>query len=56
MANLNYVKPEKISVKDHPDFNEKWIQTIIADDSAILGLGDLILKAILSLKMMSLIG
>lgn len=44
MANLNYVKPEKISIKDHSDFNERWIQGIIADDPAILGIGDLILK------------
>lgn len=44
MANLNYIKPEKISIKDHSDFNERWIQEIIADDPAILGIGDLILK------------
>lgn len=44
MSKLIYLKPEKISIKDHSDFNEKWIQQIIADDPAILGLGDLILK------------
>ncbi len=44
MSKLTYLKPEKISIKDHSDFNEKWIQQIIADDPAILGLGDLILK------------
>ena len=44
MPKLNYVKPEKISLKNHPEFNEKWLQDLIADDPSILGLGDLILK------------
>jgi hypothetical protein len=39
-----YVKPEKISLKDHPELNEKWLQDRIAEDSSLLGLGDLILK------------
>lgn len=40
----NFIKPEKITLKSHPDYNEKWIQQIIADDPTILGLGDLVLK------------
>jgi len=44
MPKLNYVKFEKISLKNHPEFNEKWLQDLIANDPSILGLGDLILK------------
>ena len=44
MPKLNYVKFEKISLKNHPEFNEKWLQDLIADSPSILGLGDLILK------------
>ena len=41
---IPYVKPEKISLKNHPELNEKWVQKIIAEDPSVLGLGDLILK------------
>ncbi len=41
-----FVKLEIISLKDHPELNEKWVQSIIAEDPSILGLGDLILKDI----------
>lgn len=41
---INYVKHEKISLKNNPEFNETQIQGIIANDPSILGLGDLILK------------
>jgi predicted transport protein len=44
MQELRYIKPEKIFLKNHPQFNEKWLQDRIADDPSILGLGDLILK------------
>jgi len=44
MVKLEYVKPVKISLKKHPEYNEKWLQELIASDSSILGLGDLILK------------
>lgn len=44
MANLKYVKPERITLKNHQDLNEKWVQKIIGEDPAVLGLGDLILK------------
>jgi len=35
---------ETISLKSHPEFNEKWLQERIADDPGILKLGDLVLK------------
>ena len=41
---MTYVKHETISLKNNSEFNEKWVQEIIANDSSILGLGDLILK------------
>lgn len=41
---LKYAKPEKISLKKHPELNEHWVQERIAKDPSLLGLGDLILK------------
>lgn len=41
---INLIKPEKINLSSHPSLNEKWVQEIIASDTSILGLGDLILK------------
>jgi hypothetical protein len=41
---LNFVKHQKIDIKNHQELNEKWIQEIIANDPAIIGLGDLTLK------------
>jgi len=41
---MEYIKFEKISLKNHPDFNEKWVQERIAEDPSILGLGDVVLK------------
>jgi predicted transport protein len=40
----SYVRPERISLKLHPEYNEKWVQELIADDPTILGLGDLVLR------------
>lgn len=40
----HYVKPEMLSLKEHPEFNERWVQQRLADDPALLGLGDLILR------------
>ncbi len=40
----DYVKPEHISLKNHPQLTEKWVQARIAEDPSILGLGDLILR------------
>lgn len=41
---MEYVDPEVMSLKLHPEFNEKWLQDRIADNPGLLGLGDLILK------------
>jgi hypothetical protein len=40
----SYQKPERIWLKNHPKFNEKWVQELIAEDPSILGLGDLVLR------------
>lgn len=37
-----YVKTEVFNLKDHPKYNEKWVQEKITEDPSILGLGDLI--------------
>ncbi len=39
-----YIKPNNLWLKDHPEYSEKWVQKIIAGDPAILGLGDLVLR------------
>src|SRR5436309_1367017 len=41
---MNFTRAERISLKLHPELNEKWVQNLIASDPAILGLGDLILR------------
>lgn len=39
-----YAKFEKLSLKSHPELNERWVQDRIAEDPSILGLGDIVLK------------
>jgi hypothetical protein len=41
---LEFAKFETVSIKSHPELNERWIQDRIAEDPSILGLGDLVLK------------
>ena len=41
---MEFTTFEKISIKNHPELNERWLQDRIAEDPSILGLGDLILK------------
>ena len=41
---MEFAKFERVSLKSHPDFNEKWVQDRIAEDPKILGLGDVFLK------------
>jgi hypothetical protein len=43
-TSLQYAKATKISLKDHPEFDEAWLRNVIAADPSILGLGDLVLK------------
>lgn len=44
MSSLNYAKPDRFFLKDHPELNERWVQERIAEDPSLLGLGDLVLK------------
>lgn len=41
---MEYVKFERISLKNHPQLDERWVQERIAEDPTILGLGDVVLK------------
>ena len=41
---MKYTKLEPLSIRSHPELNETWVQNVIADDPAILGLGDVILR------------
>jgi hypothetical protein len=43
-AKYQYVKHQRLLLKTHPQFNEKWVQERIAEDASILGIGELILK------------
>lgn len=46
MTAFSYVKPQPISLKAHPDINERWLQERIIEDPSILGLGELVVKDI----------
>jgi hypothetical protein len=41
---MKFKKAQTVSLKAHPEFNEKWLQGLIAEDPTILGLGDLVLR------------
>ncbi len=41
---MDYVKPERFSLKQHPQYSEKWVQELIANDPEIIGLGDVYVK------------
>src|SRR5688572_4303639 len=41
---MTYVKFERVILKNHPQFTERWVQDRIAEDPALLGLGDIVLK------------
>lgn len=41
---MEFIKFEKMSLKNHPDLDERWVQERIAEEPGILGLGDVILK------------
>src|SRR5947209_6176438 len=41
---MKYVKPERVLLAGHPELNERLVQERIAEDPALLGPGDLILK------------
>lgn len=44
MTSLKYTKPERIWLKNHPELDERWLQSRIAEDRALLGRGDFVLK------------
>jgi len=41
---MEYTKFEMISIRNHEELNELWVQDRIAEDPTILGLGDIVLK------------
>lgn len=41
---MQYTPSSRVSLKAHPEFNEKWLQQKIVDDVELLGLGDLTVK------------
>lgn len=43
-ASLQWIRPERFSLQDHPQLDERWVQARIAEDPSILGLGDLVLR------------
>jgi hypothetical protein len=42
MPSLKYTKHERLWLKDHPEFTEKWVQQRIEEDPALLGLARII--------------
>jgi hypothetical protein len=40
---LTYVKGERVLLKVHPEYNERWVQARVAEDPKIIGLGNLVL-------------
>ncbi len=38
---LTFTKPNRIALKSHPEFSEKWVQDRIIEDPSLLGLGEL---------------
>jgi hypothetical protein len=41
---MRYEKLTKLSIRNHAELSERWVQERIAEDPSILGLGDVILK------------
>ncbi len=41
---MELIKPDRLWLKDHPELDEKWVQDRIAEDTSILGLGELDLR------------
>ena len=39
-----YTKPERIDLRSRSEYDEKWVQGIIASDPTVLGLGDVVLR------------
>jgi hypothetical protein len=41
---MELIKPEQLWLKDDPELDEKWVGDRIAEDTSILGLGELDLR------------
>jgi hypothetical protein len=41
---VEFVRAERLSLKAHPDLDEKWVQELIANEPSIIGLGELELR------------
>ncbi|HMO96584.1 MAG TPA: hypothetical protein PKD27_10730 [Tepidiformaceae bacterium] len=41
---MQYEKLRKVSIRDHPALRESWVQERIAEDPAMLGLGDVVVR------------
>lgn len=41
---MDYVKTERVKLKNNPEYSEKWVQDRIVEDASILGLGELVLR------------
>ena len=41
---VEFERAERLSLKAHPELNEKWVQDLIANDPSIIGLGELELR------------
>lgn len=39
-----YVRPERLYLRAHQEYSERWVQARIAEDPSILGLGELVLR------------
>lgn len=44
LKKFNMIQPKEISLKNHPALNEAWLQDVIANNTEILGLGDLVVR------------
>lgn len=44
MPELKVLKPEPVSLRDHPEIDEAWVHHQIKEDPTILGLGELTLR------------
>src|SRR3954452_1021010 len=41
---MSFIKTERLWLKAHPQYTEKWVQKLIAEGPSLLGLGDLVLR------------
>ena len=41
---MEFAKFEPVSIRNHAELNERWVQDRIAEDPSILGLGDVVVK------------